>query len=199
MRMSLANPDLRFLQQHIRGLSVLAPPTGIGVNTIARADVVPSGLFDMDNEVSLALGYAPGLPEDLFLGEITGVAATFPDGGMPTMTITAHDFLQRTTRGSISRGFGPLPDAAIVAILSAENGLLPIIEPTMIPLDALNTIGNFLFGTATKQESVDHYTLYLTHFFKEYSPRLTLKYGQSLLDFSPRISTVGQAVGISKR
>jgi phage protein D len=134
------------------------------------------------------------------------------------MTITAHDFLQRTTRGSISRGFGPLPDAAIVSILSLENGLLPIIEPTMLPLDALNTIGNFLFGTATKQEnqsdyqllsqiaarydmqvSVDHYTLYLTHFFKEYSPRLTLKYGQSLLDFSPRISSVGQAVGISKR
>jgi phage protein D len=218
VQITLANPNLRFLQSHIRGLAAFALPTGVSVNGIGRADAVPGGLFDMDNKVTLALGYAPDPPEEMFLGEITGVGTTFPNGGMPTMTITAHDFLQRTTRGSISRGFGPLPDAAIVSILSLENGLLPIIEPTMLPLDALNTIGNFLFGTATKQEnqsdfqllsqiaarydmqvSVDHYTLYLTHFFKEYSPRLTLKYGQSLLDFSPRISSVGQAVGISKR
>jgi phage protein D len=218
VQISLANPNLRFLQNHIRGLSSFALPTGLSVNSIARVDVVPSGLFDLDNKVTLALGYAPAPPEEMFLGEITGVGATFPNGGMPTMTITAHDFLQRTTRGSLSRGFGPLPDAAIVAILSAENGLLPLIDPYMIPLDVLNTIGNFLFGTATKQSSqsdfellsqiaarydmqlsVDHYTLYLTRFIKEYTPRLTLTYGQSLLDFSPRISMVGQAVGVSMR
>ena len=88
----------------------------------------------------------------------------------------------------------------------------------MIPLDVLNTIGNFLFGTAAKQVnqsdfdlltqiaarydmevSVDHHKLYLIRFIKEYSPRLTLTYGQYLLDFSPRVSSVGQAYGISKR
>jgi phage protein D len=218
VQVTLANPNLRFLQSHIRGLSAFALPSGVGVNALARIDAVPSGLFDLDNKVTLSLGYAPEPPEEMFLGEITGVGATFPNGGMPTMTITAHDFLQRTTRGSVSRGFGPLPDAAIVAILSAENGLLPLIDPYMIPLDVLNTIGNFLFGTSTKQSdqsdfqllsqiaarydmqlSVDHYTLYLTRFIKEYTPRLTLTYGQSLLDFSPRVSTVGQAVGVSMR
>jgi uncharacterized protein len=34
---------------------------------------------------------------------------------------------------------------------------------------------------------------------KEYSPRLTLAYGQSLLDFSPRVSTVGEALGFTMR
>ncbi len=218
VQISLANPDLRFLKTHIRGLSAFALPTGIGLNTFARVDAVPGGLFDLDNQVTLAFGYAPDPPEEMFLGELTGVGATFPNGGMPTLTITAHDFLQRMTRGSWSRGFGPIPDAAIVAILSAENGILPLIDPYMIPLDALNTVGNFLFGTSTKQSdqsdfqllsqiaakydmdvSVDHYTLYLTRFIKEYSPRLTLTYGQSLLDFSPRVSTVGQAVGVSMR
>jgi phage protein D len=218
VQVSLANPDLRFLQQHIRGLSVLAPPTGIGINTIARADVVPGGLFDMDNEVSLALGYAPGLPEEMFLGEITAVAATFPNGSMPTVTFTAHDFLQRTTRGTVSRGFGPIPDAAIVAIMSAENGLMPLIDPYMIPLDALNTVGNFLFKTSTKQInqtdfqllkqiaarydleiSVQDHTLFLSRFMREFTPRMTLTWGGSLLDFSPRVSTVGQALGVSFR
>src|SRR5262249_10632353 len=162
-----------------------AVPAGVSLNTIGRVDVVPTGLFDLDNEVTLALGYAPDPLSDMFLGEVTGVGASFPSNGMPSMTITAHDFLQRTTRGSLSRDFGPLPDAAIVAILSAENGLFPLIDPSMVPLDALNTIGNFLFGTSTKQSdqsdfallseiaakydmeiSVDHHTLFLNRFFK---------------------------------
>ena len=218
VQIGLANPDLRFLQHHIRGLSAFAVPTGLSINAVGRADAVPGGLFDLDNTVTVALGYAPNPPEEMFLGEITGVGATFPNSGMPTLTITAHDFLQRTTRGSVSRGFGPLPDAAIVAILSVENGLLPLIDPYMFPFDALNTVGNFLFGTATKQVgqssfdllktiagrydmevSVDHHTLFLNRLIKEYSPRLTLTYGQSLLDFSPRVSTVGQVVGTSMR
>jgi phage protein D len=218
VQISVANPSLQFLQSHIRGLAAIAPPTGLSFNTIGRADVTPTGLFDLDNQVGLSLGYAPDAPTDMFLGEITAVGATFPSDGMPSMTITAHDFLQRMTRGSLSRGFGPLPDAAIVAILSLENGLLPIIDPYMVPFDALNTIGNFLFGTSTKQYgqsdfgllqkiaarydmeiSVDHHTLFLNRLFKEFTPSIRLRYGQSLLDFSPRVTTVGQAVGVSMR
>lgn len=218
VQVSLANPNLQFLQSHVRGLAAIAPPTGLSFNTIGRGDVVPGGLFDLDNQVALAVGYAPDPLTDMFLGEITAVGASFPSSGMPAMTITAHDFLQRTTRGSVSRGFGPLPDAAIVAILSAENGLFPLIDPYMLPLDALNTIGNFLFGTSTKQSdqsdfallaqiaarydmevSVDHHTLFLNRLIKEFTPSVHLRYGQSLLDFSPRVSTVGQAVGISMR
>jgi len=217
VQIALANPDLQFLRDHIRGLGAIAIPTAVNVNAIGNVGAVPGGLFDLDNKVTLALGYAPA-PEEMFLGEITGVAAGFPNGAIPTLTITAHDFLQRMTRGSVSRGFGPIPDAAVIAILSGENGLLPLIDPSMIPLDALNTIGNYLFGTATKQSgqsdfqllnqiaarydmqvSVDHHTLYLTRFLKEYEPRLTLRYGQSLLDFSPRVSSVGQPVGVSMR
>lgn len=216
VQLSFANPNLRFLQSHIRGLAAIAVPSTINIAPVG--DIIPGGIFDVDNQLTLALGYAPDPPEEVFLGEITGVGASFPGGGMPTLTITAHDFLQRTTRGSISRGFGPLPDAAIIAILSLENGLLPLIDPYMIPLDTLNTIGNFLFGTSTKQSDqsdfqllsqiagkydmdlyVDHHTLYLTRFIKEYSPRMTLTYGQSLIDFSPRLSTVGQAIGASMR
>ena len=218
VQVSLANPGLQFLQSHVRGLAAIAPPTGLSFNTIGRGDVVPGGLFDLDNQVTLALGYAPDSPDEMFLGEITAVGATFPADGMPSLTITAHDFLQRTTRGTVSRGFGPIPDSAIVAILSLENGLLPLIDPYIVPFDALNTIGNFLFGTSTKQYgqsdfallsqiaarydmevSVDHHTLFLNRLIKEYTPSVHLRYGQSLLDFSPRVSTVGQAVGVSMR
>jgi uncharacterized protein len=218
VQISLANPDLRFLQSHIRGLGPPALPLAVNLNTFARADLAPEGAFDIDNKVTLALGYSPGPLEEVFLGEITGVGASFPNAAMPTVTVTAHDFMQRLTRGTWTRGFGPLPDAAIVAILSTENGLMPLIDPWIGPLDALNTVGNFLFGTSRKQfhqsdydllqdiaarydmeASVQGQRLLLSRFIKEFTPRLTLSYGHSLLDFSPRFSTVGRAVGVTMR
>ena len=34
---------------------------------------------------------------------------------------------------------------------------------------------------------------------KEYEPRLTLTWGESLLDFSPKVSTIGQVAGVSMK
>ncbi len=44
---------------------------------------------------------------------------------------------------------------------------------------------------------MDGNTLYLSRFVKEYEPRLTLTWGESLLDFSPEMSTVGQVAAVS--
>ena len=77
-------------------------------------DAAPDGTFDLDNKLSLAMGYAPDPLEEMFLGEVTGVQVSFPNGGMPTMTVVAHDYLNRLTRGQYARGFGPLADALVV-------------------------------------------------------------------------------------
>ena len=95
--------------QHIRGLGFQPFPTGIKIGPRATPPA-RDGLFDVDNKLELSMGYAPGPLEDLFKGEITGVQASFPSGGMPTMTIVAHDYLHRLTEGKYARGFGPLPD-----------------------------------------------------------------------------------------
>lgn len=41
--------------------------------------------------------------------------------------------------------------------------------------------------------------LYVSRFIKDYEPSVTLKWGESLSDFSPRISNVGQVVGVGYR
>jgi phage protein D len=41
--------------------------------------------------------------------------------------------------------------------------------------------------------------LFFSRFFKDYTPALTLKWGESLLDFSPKVSTVGQVVGVAAK
>ena len=219
VEVGIANTNLRWLQTHIRGLGFQPFPTGVRIGPVNGPQAAPEGTFDMQNKVSLALGYAPDPLEHVFLGEITGVQATFPNGGVPSMTLVAQDYLNRLATGSYSRGFGFLPDFIIASILSAENLLIPLIDPTVIGASTAIAILNLLFaGTGRKQKGqtdlqvleeiaatydadfwVDGNVLYVSRFIKEYTPRLTLAWGQSLLDFSPRVSTIGQVAGVSDR
>ena len=176
------------------------------------------------------MGYAPGQREHLFFGEVTGVQADFPATGVPTITLVAHDFMQRLTQGKITRGFSILPDFVIAAIMSVENLLLPMIDPVVIAASTATGVLNAIFkGSGRKQrgqtdldlmkEIADLYdadfwvgdppfeadglrgrTLYLSRIlFKEYEPRLTMTWGESLLSFTPRVSKIGQVVGVAIR
>ncbi len=219
VEIGLANVDLRWLQRHIRGLGFQPFPTGVQVGPL-RAEVGPEGLFDVDNTLELALGYAEAPLEDVFKGDITGVEASFPSGGVPAMTLVAHDYLQRLSQGSYARGFGPLPDAVIAKILSAENLLIPLVDPAIGAASTALAAVNYIFGGAGRKQRgqsdlellkeiaaeydaeywVDGDTLYLTRFFpREYTPRLTLRWGESLLDFSPKVSTVGRIAGAAMK
>src|SRR5216684_7468442 len=76
--MTFANPDLQFLDHP---------------------------LLAVDKGLRLSIGYAPDPLEEVFVGEITGVEPAFPSSGMPTIKITAQDFLQRLTHGKIDDAF----------------------------------------------------------------------------------------------
>jgi len=211
VEIQFANPGLSLLQNHINGLGFLPFPSSLIGGPVPIPDMqASSGLFDMDNKLTLSLGYVGE-------GEITGIEASMPTGTMPTMTIVAHDKLHRLSEGSYGRGFGPLPDALIAAILSAENLLLPAIDPTLVAASTAIAVMNFIFnGSGRKQKGqtdlqlmqeiatyydadfwVEGSTLYLSRFFKEYSPSVTLNWGESLLEFSPKVSTVGQYFGVA--
>jgi uncharacterized protein len=216
VELQIANPGLEFLQSHINGLGFLPFQGGALPGPVPTPGFQAAGLFDMSNTLSLSLGYADQTLTDVFEGEITGIEASMPSGGMPTLTIVAHDKLNRLAQGSYGRGFGPLPDALIAIILSAENLLLPAIDPTITAASTAIAVVNFIFnGSGRKQKAqtdlellqeianyydadfwVEGSTLYLSRFFKEYTPSVTLTWGESLLDFSPRVSTVGQYFGV---
>jgi len=219
VEVGFANPDLRWLQRHIRGLG-FSPPTGIKIGPVRVADAAPEGTFDIDNTLDLAIGYAPDPLEDVFVGDVTGVQVSFPNGGMPTLSLVAHDRLQRLAEGKRARSFGFIPDFIVAAILSAENLLIPAIDPSVAALSVLkHALGLIPAGPGGMRQGsesdlqllqriaqqydadfwVEGDVLYLSRFIKEYEPRLTLTWGESLLDFSPRVSTVGQVAGVTMR
>src|SRR5262249_8388773 len=110
-------------------------------------------LLSVDTPFSLSMGYAPDPLEEVFVGEITGIEPTFPSGGMPTIRITAQDLLNRLTHGTKDRAFKvsipsvgnfPLPDAAVVSIVSAVDLLIPEPDPVGGALSMLLTVATFL-------------------------------------------------------
>jgi uncharacterized protein len=48
VEVGFANANLRWLQNHIRGLGFRAFPTGVSVGPFGRLDAAPDGTFDLD-------------------------------------------------------------------------------------------------------------------------------------------------------
>jgi hypothetical protein len=196
-------------------------------------------LLQVDNGVTLSIGYAPGPLEEVFVGEITGVEPSFPAAGMPMIRVTAQDYLQRLQHGTKDRSFRikipsvgnfPLPDSAVAALVSATNELIPDLDPvggtlsTLIGLATFLAFPQFAQMAVRKQSGINDFQfltevakdngwqMYIDHtaephgrvlkfqfLIQDYAPSLTLKWGSSLTDFTPRLTTVGEIEGVSAK
>jgi hypothetical protein len=196
-------------------------------------------LFKLDTSLALKLGYAPDPLVQTFDGEIVARAATFPSGGMPTFTITAHDRRHKMREGKKVRWFAiplpcpgnlPLPDIATASIVTLENLLLPIFDPIGAALSIiLGGVDTFVAVTdpysaqkvIRKQANESDYDflnriagengwdvlmehdgpvgghlLRFTSSLDRLNADFTFGYGRSLIDFSPRVSQVGQIFSV---
>jgi hypothetical protein len=105
-----------------------------------------NALFQLDTSLTLAMGYADSGTQQVFVGQVVGFGADFPQDGAPTVTVTAQDARFRMTQGTKVRWFAipvpsvgnfPLPDLATAAIGALENLLLPIFDPVGAALSVL--------------------------------------------------------------
>lgn len=175
-------------------------------------------LLDLGVEMELSLGYQPGGLRRVFQGNVTGVQPSFPASGMPTITITAHDFLQKLSEGTKDRCFPYyIPDATVAAIVAAENQLLTMPDaPSLALTGAVAILGRFNEKPIRYQHSISDYA-FLRGIAAEYgmemwvdgrvlnfklllpflpSPDVELRWGESLIDFSPRLTSIGQVAAV---
>jgi uncharacterized protein len=170
-------------------------------------------LLQLKNRVELSLGYAGGLLH-MFKGDVTGVEPRFPSSGMPTVTISAHDFSQRLTEGTKHRAFPwYLPDSVVAVIVAAENFLITEPDPAAAITGALNIFNrrpryqfkrsDYRFLRAMAAEY--GFDMWVDGDFMNFrlllpgvpAPAIDLEWGTSLVDFSPKHTSIGQIVAVS--
>lgn len=196
-------------------------------------------LLVADNEFRLSVGYSPDPLGEVFVGEITGIEPTFPNGGMPTIRITAQDYLNRLTKGKKDRAFRisipsvgnfSLPDPVVAALVSGLDGLIPALDPAGAALATILALGSYLsfpqfsqvavrqqtgesdFDLLSKISKENGWDMFIDHTMEprgrvlrfqfliaEYTPSVILGWGRDLLEFTPRLTTVGDVFAVTSR
>jgi phage protein D len=135
---------------------------------------------------------------------------------MPMITLSAHDNMRRLMEGTKQRGFPwYLTDTVIAGVVAAENGLLIDTDPVAVALGGIGLLDErprfqhaqsdhqFLQQLAAQYDIdmwVDGDRLHFRSLFRG-QPRsdLDLRWGDSLIDFTPRLTSIGQVASVSFR
>jgi len=168
----------------------------------ADLSLTDSALFDVGKSVEIHMGYT-GQLQPMMLGEITAVSPSFPESGAPSLSVSGYDKSQRMRHNKPPhKTFKHLNDSLIVAQIAAENGLIPMVDPSPTFRKKIDQLGS---DWALLQELADHNNFQLfVHFDKLFfhaqrpqTQMVVLEWGRNLSGFNPRLSTAGQ-VGIQE-
>lgn len=162
-------------------------------------------LFAEGGEVEVLMGYAGEL-EPVFVGEVTGLEPEFRADETPTVTVRGYDRGHRLLRGRKTRSFTQVKDSDIAAQIAQEAGLTAEAEDTRITLEYVlqhnQTDFEFLEARARRigfEVWVEGKTLKFRPRPSDESEVLTLHLEEDLLEFCPRLSTVGLAGTVEVR
>lgn len=169
-----------------------------------------SGQFVEGTRVEIAIGYV-GQTAPMIVGEITELAADFPESGPATLEVYGGDLMSRLTRGTTGRRFGEatsdgaIADSDIVSRVAQEMDLTPAVD-TIPPRPASrvqNHVTNlaFLESLAEANDCALRVEGDLLHFERQ-SPvasTVPLEWGKTLMSFSPRLSVAGQVNAVEVR
>ena len=161
--------------------------------------------FAEGGEVEIQMGYVDRL-EALIVGEITGLEPEFCAGEVPTLTVRGYDRRHRLLRGRRTRSFTQMKDSDIARRVAAELQLTAEVEDTRVTLDYVlqhnQTDMEFLRDRAQRigyEVIVDDKRLRFRPRRFTAGATLTLARDEDLLEFYPRLSTLGQVPRVAVR
>jgi uncharacterized protein len=162
-------------------------------------------LFKEGNALEAQIGYRDSL-QTLFKGEITGLEPEFPSGEPPTLTVRGYDRRHRLMRKRKTRSFLNMKDSDIANQIAGDAGLTPEVQDTQVRLNYVlqhnQTDLEFLEERVRRigyEVVVIDRTLHFRPRRNNESEVLTLSREVELLEFHPRLTTVGQVQEITVR
>jgi len=166
---------------------------------------IDDGTFTVGAAVEIKLGYGDAL-QSLIAGEITGVEPSFTRQRRPMLAVRGHDRRHRLLRGRKTRSFVQQKDSDIAATIASEAGLTAQAEDSQVVHDYVlqpnQTNLEFLQERARRIEYevvVEDKTLHFRPVQNAQGEVLTLTFDDDLLEFYPRLSTMGQLSEIELR
>jgi uncharacterized protein len=162
-------------------------------------------LFSIGNVVELKLGYGDDI-ETLIVGEITGLEPEFGALRLPNLLVRGFDRLHRLQRGRRTRTFAQQKDSDLASQIANEAGLTPDVEDSGVVHEYVAQANQndleFLRSRAARinyEVAVDDKTLLFKPARNAESALFTLKPDDGLLEFHPRLTSIGQANEVSVR
>jgi phage protein D len=164
-----------------------------------------SDLFQEGNPVQVEIGYRNSM-ETVFSGEITGLEPNFPEAQPITLTVRGYDRRHRLMRERKTRSFTNVKDSDIASQLASGAGLRPKVEDSKVTLPYVlqhnQTDMEFLLARAARidyEVVVEDRSLIFGKRRIKDSAALTLRREIELLEFRPRLTTLGQVQELNVR
>jgi hypothetical protein len=165
------------------------------------------GLFDEFNAVEIELGYVGNLRK-VMVGEITSMAPSFPESGMPILSVSGRSLYSRLQRGTRREPFEASTDSGIAEEIARAVGFSAEVDRTAAehPLFSPggSTYDRILRERAERigfEVTIKETTLYFQkpRYLTNPSPAMTLEWGRSLLSFSPTLNTYDLVTKVTVR
>ncbi len=166
-----------------------------------------SDQFEDRNEVEIELGYVQNRTLR-FVGLITAVAISFPESGVPTLTIQGQSLYKKLQEERTSKPFASKRDGDIVREIAGRLKLTAQVDETNTEHETVSYVGSTYAAILQERAERLHYEVGVKqrtlHFQKprylvSTSPALTLTWGERLLSFNPRLSTSNMPTTVIQR
>jgi uncharacterized protein len=159
---------------------------------------IDGDIFELGNKVEIQMGYQKEL-KTVMVGEITGIEPEFSQDTTPILVVRGHDLRHRLLRGRQTQSFTNMKDSDIVSQIARGKGLSANIKDTQVKLEYVlqhnQTDWEFLQERAARigyEIAIDNNILYFRPHDYETQKVLSLTYGEDLIDFLPRLTTMNQ-------
>jgi phage protein D len=156
-------------------------------------ELTDSPLFHIGKTVEIHMGYGGEL-EPMMLGTIASVQPSFPESGAPTLTIAGYDRSYALRRNEPAQDLWKgMTDSVIAAAIAAENGLIPVVDPSPriqeeLPQSASDMA---LLKELARANYFETYVFWDRLYFQFPRPQTEayrLEWGKNLINFSPRLA-----------